>query len=130
MYEHVRALLSHEVPTGEMAAVFKAALELAAAALEKRKFAATDRPGTSRGSADPRHIPAAVKRAVWERDGGQCTFVSDGGNRCAARTRLEFDHREAVACGGGSTTENIRLLCRAHNQHTAEREFGVEFMVQ
>ncbi len=128
LYEHVRALLSHEVPTGEMALVFRAALKLAATALEKRKFAATTRPRRARSTKSVRHIPAAVKRAVWERDEGRCTFVSDGGNRCAARTRLEFDHREAVACGGESTTENIRLLCRAHNQHAAERAFGSEFM--
>jgi 5-methylcytosine-specific restriction endonuclease McrA len=32
------------------------------------------------------------------------------------------------ACGGESTPENLRLLCRAHNQHKAERELGAEFM--
>ena len=40
--------------------------------LERRKFAATDRPrpGRERSSANPRHIPASVKRLVWARDGG------------------------------------------------------------
>lgn len=29
-----------------------------------------------------------------------------------------------VARGGQASVENLRLLCRAHNQHAAEREFG------
>jgi HNH endonuclease len=41
---------------------------------------------------------------------------------------LEIDHIEPVARGGEATVENLRLLCRAHNQYAAEREFGAEFM--
>ena len=123
LYEQFRALMSNEVPTGEMALVFKAALKIAVAERAKRKFASTDRPSQSRGSADSRHIPAAVRRAVHERDGGQCTFVSDSGKRCESRRFLEFDHEIPVANGG-----NIRLLCRAHNQHGAACAFGAEFM--
>jgi 5-methylcytosine-specific restriction endonuclease McrA len=127
-YERVRNLLSHEVPSGEMALVFKTALKLAEVQLMKRKFAATDRPGHSRASADRRHIPAAVKRAVAERDREQCSFVSDSGKRCEERRFLEYDHEIPVARGGGSTVENVWLLCRAHNQHVAERAFGADFM--
>jgi hypothetical protein len=127
-YERVRNLLSHEVPTGEMALVFKRALRIAEAELMKRRFAATDRPGPSRGSADPRHIPAAVKRAVAGRDREQCSFVSDSGKRCEERRFLEYDHEIPVARGGEATVENIRLRCRAHNQYAAERAFGAGFM--
>lgn len=128
LYEDVRALLSKEIPSGEMALVLKETLRIAKAQLMKRKFAATDRPGRARGSADARHIPAAVKREVHERDQGRCTFVSDGGHRCGSRRFLEFDHEVPVARGGGATVENIRLRCCAHNQHLAERVFGAEFM--
>ena len=69
-----------------------------------------------------------MKRAVWERDQGQCTFVSETGHRCESRKRLEFDHVVEVARGGEATVEGIRLRCRAHNQYTAERTFGAEFM--
>jgi len=69
-----------------------------------------------------------VRRAVWERDGGQCTFVSESGRRCDARKPLEFDHVRELARGGESTVENLRLRCRAHNQYTAECTFGSEFM--
>jgi hypothetical protein len=77
---------------------------------------------------NPRHIPAAVKRAVRERDQDQCTFRSDSGRRCPARTRLEFDHIEPVACGGQATVEGMRLRCRAHNQYGAGCTFGAGFM--
>src|SRR5262249_21153650 len=36
----------------------------------------TDRPGKGRGSKNPRYIPADVRRDVWKRDEGRCTFVS------------------------------------------------------
>src|SRR5262249_47297636 len=115
-------------PSGEMAQLFKEALRIAVAERAKRKFAATDRPGHSRGSADPRHIPAAVKRAVCERDQGRCTFASETGRRCEERRFLEYDHEVPVARGGEATVENIRLRCRAHNQHAAEHAFGTEFV--
>ena len=65
---------------------------------------------------------------MWERDAGRCTFVSESGHRCEARTRLEFDHVEAVAQGGRATVQGLRLRCRAHNQLEAERAFGRDFM--
>src|SRR5207237_310286 len=71
---------------------------------------------------------ADVKRQVWARDGGQCTFTSESGERCPARKRIEFDHAIEVARGGEATVDQIRLRCRRHNQYTAERTFGVEFM--
>ena len=67
---HAQALLGHQIPAGEIAEVLDRALDALIRQLEKRKFAATSRPrrGPSRSSANPRHIPAEVKRAVWERD--------------------------------------------------------------
>jgi hypothetical protein len=69
-----------------------------------------------------------VKREVSERDGGQCTFVSDEGTRCPARTDLEWDHIVPIAKGGTSEASNVRLRCRAHNQYEAERVYGRPFM--
>ncbi|PYV07875.1 MAG: hypothetical protein DMG07_27350, partial [Acidobacteria bacterium] len=37
---------------------------------------------------------------------------------------LEFDHIVPFAAGGEATVENLRLLCRVHNRHEAERFFG------
>jgi len=104
------------------------ALELYVRHLEKRRFAATDQPGRRRSSGKGRYVPAEVKRAVWGRDRGQCTFVSDTGRRCSERSRLEFDHVTEFARGGQATIGGIRLRCRAHNQYGAECTYGTEFM--
>ena len=127
---YAQALLGHRVSSGDLAQVFERALKALIPQLEKQKFAATDRPhqGGGRPSANPRHISAHVRRAVWERDQGRCTFVSDHGHRCSAETDLEFDHVLEVARGGEATVAGIRLRCRAHNQYGAERTFGTEFM--
>ena len=126
---YAQALLSHSVPNGDLVEVIDRALLALVSQLEKRKFAASSRPRAGRkGSDDPRHIPADVRRRVCERDQGRCTFVSETGERCPASDLLEFDHVDPVARGGKATVEGIRLLCRAHNQFEAERVFGVGLM--
>jgi hypothetical protein len=127
-YENLRyaqALLGRD-----FAEVIERASELIVREAEKHKFAAGSRPRSSPhgSSADPRHIPAAVKQAVWLRDKGQCGFVSESGQRCPATTRLEFDHADPVARGGEASVENLRLRCRTHNQFEAECVFGAGFM--
>jgi len=130
LLRHVQNLLGNRVPPGDLAEVIVRALKVYAAQLEKQKFAATERPAQAHRhlSPDSRHVPSHVMRAVWKRDQGRCTFVSDTGTRCESRWDLEFDHEQEYARGGDATVSNIRLRCRAHNQHAAERTFGVEFM--
>src|SRR5258708_8584426 len=132
MYDRMGAaeeLLGHELSRGDLASMFDRGLILLVADLKKRKFAATDKPSKHRRATNSRrHIPAHVKRAVRERDGGQCTFVGDNGHRCEARGDLEYDHVDMVARGGRATIANTRLLCRAHNQLEAERKLGAGFM--
>jgi 5-methylcytosine-specific restriction endonuclease McrA len=130
LLSHVQCLLGHPVPTQDLAQVFHDALEAYARELEKRKYGATScpRPRQRSQSRDPRYIPQRVKREVWKRDGARCTYVSDSGRRCEARFDLEFDHIEPIARGGESTTANLRLRCRAHNQLEAECVFGAGFM--
>src|SRR5262249_14465646 len=117
-------LLSHQI-TGDIAQVLERALRLLVVELERRKCAATSKPrvsGESRAGQDARRcVPAHVRRAVWRRDQGQCTYVSETGHRCSARSRLELDHVHEASRGGPSTISNLRLRCRAHNQYTAER---------
>jgi 5-methylcytosine-specific restriction endonuclease McrA len=129
-FRYIQALLSHRLPSGDIAQVFDWALDAFMKDLEKQKFAATPkpRPRPRRPSANPRHIPAQVKRAVWERDQGRCTFVSESGQRCGSRKFVEYDHIDPVARGGHATVDGLRLRCRSHNQYEAERTFGAEFM--
>jgi 5-methylcytosine-specific restriction endonuclease McrA len=71
-----------------------------------------------------RHIPNAVKRAVWQRDHGQCAFIGSTGQRCAEQDFLEFHHIHPHALGGAATIANISLRCRRHNAFEAEADFG------
>ena len=126
---YIQSLASHGTLGRDVAQLIERALELLVKETEKTKFAATDRPQSNpRPSSAPRTIPAHVKREVWERDQGQCTFIGESGRRCAARSLLEFDHIDEVARGGEASTDRMRLRCRGHNQFTAEQRFGAEFM--
>jgi 5-methylcytosine-specific restriction endonuclease McrA len=121
-------LLGPQAGEDRVREVFRRALQALVTKLEKQKFAATEHPRAQRGSSKTRHIPAAIKREVSKRDGHRCTFMSQDGRRCGSRDALEFDHVLPVALGGMSTLENLRLLCRAHNQYEADRAFGAGFM--
>ena len=123
-----QALLSHTVPSGDIAAVLDRALDALIERVGKRRHGATSRPAVKRASKHHRHIPADVRRAVHERDGNRCTYVSANGKRCEETRFLECDHVQPLARGGQPTVANIRLRCRAHNQLEAERTFGAGFM--
>ena len=97
---------------------------------ETSKIPVRLKPAPSHRNRGNRRIPAHVRRAVWERDERQCTFVSASGHRCSARRFLEYDHIEPVVRGGMATVNNIRLRCRAHNQLEAERVLGVDLIVR
>jgi 5-methylcytosine-specific restriction endonuclease McrA len=122
-------LLGHTEGGGQILNVLTRSLRLFVRTLKQHKFAETERPRrASRKPKKARTIPAEVKRAVRARDEGCCTFVSEKGERCPARSQLEYDHKQPVAQGGKSTAENVRLRCRAHNQLAAEQAFGEDFM--
>lgn len=117
-------LLRHAVPSGDAAEILDRALTALVADLTKKKFAATDRPRASQGTGEAsRDVPAAVKRAVWLRDDGQCSFAGHGGRRCEERGFLEFHHLSPYAAGGQASVENIALRCRAHNQYESDLFF-------
>jgi hypothetical protein len=123
--ELAQDLLSHAMPSGDVAAVLERALDLLLEDLLRRKFAATDVPRDGRATAaGSRHVPASVKRAVYLRDRGRCAFVGRTGHRCNDRRFLEIHHRVPFAFGGPPTVENTSLRCRSHNQHEAEIDFG------
>jgi 5-methylcytosine-specific restriction endonuclease McrA len=119
-------LLQHQLPGSDIGKVIELALDRLVRELEKAKFAATARPRQRTRAVDraSRYIPAAVKRAVWHRDQGRCAFVAANGDRCTERGRLEFDHVHPHGDDGLPTLANVRLLCRAHNQHQARQFYG------
>lgn len=124
-----QALCAHAIPSGDTDALLDRALDALIEQETKRKHAKVDKP--RRPSARRKHektIPANVKRAVHERDEGRCSYHSPTGKRCDETSALEYDHVKPLAHGGKSTVDNVRLLCRAHNQLEADRKLGRTYM--
>lgn len=136
--EALASLLSHS-KGADLAAVLHEAIRCGLQHHGKRKGAvapsrvraAVDRPGSELPAAGARSaIPAHVRREVWLRDGGRCTWTGPDGHRCDSRWKLEFDHIQPVGRGGTSTPDNIRLLCKRHNMLHAEQTFGRAHMAR
>ena len=117
-------LLRHAIPSGDDAQILDRALTALLIDLARKKFAATDAPGSARGLTEgSRHVPAEVRRAVWLRDLGRCAFVGTDGRRCAERAFVEFHHLKPWATGGEASVSNIQLRCRRHNDYEARAFF-------
>ena len=130
----LQALLRTQVPDGDLAAVIELVVTEKLERVEARRFGMTSRPRPSHAQADTapttRHSPAAVRRVVHARDGGQCGFVDAAGRRCSERDRLEYHHRHPFGMGGNHSPENLRLMCRAHNAYQAVHDYGREAMAE
>ena len=64
-----------------------------------------------------RYIPSHIKRAVWQRDQGQCTYRSElNQQRCGSKHLLQIDHIIQFSQGGPNSMTNLRLLCHAHHR--------------
>jgi hypothetical protein len=123
LVEEARALLSHAAPRATLDEIHLRALRAFVNVLKKQKYATDE---LSKPRQRGRHIPAAAKRAVFARDGQQCTYVDDTGRRCTETYRLEFHHLRPFALGGEHTAANLTLRCAAHNALAAEEDFGRE----
>ena len=71
-----------------------------------------------------RYAPVAMEANVFERDDYRCTYVGVDGGRCQAKACLELDHCQPYAMAGRTEYENLRTLCRNHNQLQARVAFG------
>jgi hypothetical protein len=146
--ERLEALMGSSRGKGDLAAVIEQAVTEKLERLEARRFGRTrtsrkgtqpnkpasagDVPADSEPRADPspssRNIPAPVRRAVYERDGGRCRYVDEQGRRCEERDRLEFHHGHPFGLGGDHGVANVRLMCHAHNAYLAECDYGRKAM--
>ena len=126
--ERLGALMRSKVPDGDLAALIEEAVTEKLERLEARRFGSTRTPrsqvATSDTSPGSRHIPAAVKRVVSEREGRRCAYEDEQGRRCRARERLEYHHRHPFAFGGDRGTQNVVLVCKTHNEFLAEHDYG------
>jgi 5-methylcytosine-specific restriction endonuclease McrA len=73
----------------------------------------------------PSHVPESIRREVWIRDQGACTYQDPGtGKRCGSKTYVQLDHIHPLALGGKHELSNLRLLCGTHNRARARKTFG------
>lgn len=132
-HDQLRALqdlLRHQLPSADPAVIVGRAIELLLDDTLKKKAAVTNaaRTGCAVSSKRTRAIPAAIRRQVWKRDVGRCTFLDTQERRCRATSCLEYHHEIPYGKGGRHQPDNIALRCRAHNQYQADLDFGLEFM--
>jgi len=135
--------LRHVIPDGDLAKVITRAVNELVERVEARKFGKRKQPAKPAKKTEPKlpltdtprgvsHEPdviieedivmnrspdRATRRAVAERDGYQCCYVSDDGRRCSATAWLEYDHKLAWCLNGPTFVDNLQLLCRAHNRN-------------
>ena len=138
--DQLKSLLSHKIPNGELRDVLREAVRCAIEKHGKRRGAVEPKtrraPAPELASSDDGRgkassgIPAEVRREVWKRDKGRCTWRGRDGRRCESTWRLELDHIHPAGLGGPSTVGNTRLLCAAHNMLHAEQTYGREHMAQ
>ncbi len=113
------AIHVHATPTAESTEV-RTPRPSRQGATDRRAAARRKPTGTPVSTAKPRvsrrAIPAAVRRQVWQRDGGRCRYVDrETGRRCNSRHLIEIDHILPYALGGGADPENLRLLCEVRD---------------
>ncbi len=123
--EAARAALSHSVLGATTEVILETALDLVLERDARRKgLVARPRPAGSTPPSGSRYVPAAVRREVWKRDGGRCQWPLASGGICGSTLRVELDHTRARGQGGRPTVENMRLLCRFHNDLAARMAYG------
>ncbi len=121
-------LLAHS-GVRDPAEIFAMAIDLLHEKTLAKKAAIVKKPRRGkRPEKRSRHIPAAVERAVWTRDGGRCAFVDAKGRRCSATAFLEFHHINNWGRGAGHDVSEVELRCGAHNQYQAVLDYGAELM--
>jgi hypothetical protein len=135
LLERAAALLSHSNEHNGIEEIHLRALRGLVEQLEKRRYGTATqiskaedvaKPAPQRAPRPSRHIPARVRRAVFERDGARCTYVDGAGQRCRETHHLELHHIEPFARRGAHDIANLTLHCKAHNALAAERDFGAE----
>ena len=110
-----RDMLRHTLPYGDEAAILDRALSVLLVELAKAKFAISERRHTARKQSLPekersdagdasgamkqsRHIPAAVRRAVFLRDRGRCAYSAGSGRRYEAKPDAGARARPGASC--------------------------------
>ena len=124
-FRHAQDLLGHQVKSSDLAEVYGRAIEALIEKLERIRFGAGAKPRKSgrRAKAGSRHVSVEVKRTVWIRDKGQCTFRSESGRRSSLPATPPARGDPVAGAAGvpqGRIAHRRRTLSR-HGGFTARR---------
>lgn len=126
-FQRIKELLSHSIVDGNWSDILS---HLADEELKRRdpmrkaRTLRQDRisPSASVLPAQPsnssqtrKSLRQTVRRFIFQRD-HFCQYKNPDGSRCGNRYQLEVDHIHPKFAGGLDSVENLRLLCRVHNQ--------------
>ncbi|MEK2644273.1 HNH endonuclease [Bdellovibrio sp. BCCA] len=69
-----------------------------------------------------KNLKVTLKRALLKKANQRCEYTHpQSGKKCESTYQLQIDHLIPLAVGGLDTSGNLRVLCRAHNLHAAQR---------
>ena len=122
-YQEVVAGMSHKIGTAtdQVVLVFEAGLELLQKELRKKRGQGTvEKSVAVTSTKNSRYVPAALKRNVFTKAGCKCEYRFEDGTRCSSDYQLEVDHIVPYALGGKTKEDNLRVVCRNHNQFLAK----------
>lgn len=102
--DKLRNLRSHKDPSQNYLDIIKDLVELGL-----RHWDPAQRRSKAPSAGKSRRPTSSVEAYVGKRDQGKCV-------KCGSTHLLEIDHIVSWSAGGKSTPENLRLLCRVHNQ--------------
>ncbi len=131
--KQAKSLLSHACPDGawnnvigSLAKDFNSRkLGGARTPKEPRAEISTQGFGASKkqsGAPAREHIRITTKRDLFRKAQNRCEYVDRmTQNRCSSTYQLEVEHIRPLALGGDNSPRNLRILCRAHNNHMARQ---------
>lgn len=114
--DRICALLSHKHPGLTHEDLIHLMADEVLEKLDPREKPADPKAGEEQHR-EKRYMHPKLRAHIWQRDQSRCTYVdAQTGRRCEATHFLEIDHIVPFARGGLTQENNLRLLCRTHNQ--------------
>ena len=121
LVDEARTALSNRFPKGaSLEELFTEGLKSILKDKAKKTISLGSRKSRSE-NIDKRTATAKVRSQVLKRDNYCCSYVYQDGTRCCSDWQIEVDHIRPYALGGKTTPDNLRVLCRAHNQYLGKQ---------
>lgn len=117
--ERAKDVVSHSVPSGELAEVLTYCSKFTVS--RKGLSDAPLLPSLEVRARQSQGVSRAARRFVFLRD-KTCRHRHSDGRFCHSRYQLQVDHIISLWKGGSNNIENLQLLCAFHNRQKYERE--------